>query len=149
MDVRRAQPADLPQLLALVRRYWDFEGIAGFDALRLEILLQRLLREPALGEVWVAAEAPALAAYLVAMRVFSLEHQGMTAEVDEFFVEPAQRSRGIGSALLAAAEHSLAAGGCVRLQLQLGTGNAQGEHFYRARGYGPRDGYRLYDKPLR
>ncbi|MBV9344132.1 MAG: GNAT family N-acetyltransferase [Gammaproteobacteria bacterium] len=149
MEVRRAQPADLPQLLALVRRYWDFERIAGFDALRLEILLQRLLREPALGEIWVAPASPGLAGYLVAMRVFSLEHQGLMAEVDEFFVEPAQRARGVGAALLAAAERSLAAGGCVRLQLQLGTGNAHGERFYRSRGYAPREGYRLFDKPLR
>ena len=149
MEVRRAQPADLPQLLALVRRYWDFEGITGFDALRLEILLQRLLREPALGEIWVAAEGAALAGYLIATRVFSLEHQGMMAEIDEFFVLAEGRSRGTGAALLAAAEGSLAAGGCVRLQLQLGAGNALGAQFYRSRGYGPRAGYRLYDKPLR
>ncbi len=149
MQVRRAQPADLAQLLALVRRYWEFEQIAGFDALRLEILLQRLLREPALGEVWVACDGASLAGYLVAMRIFSLEHQGMMAEVDEFFVEPGQRGQGIGVALLEAAERSLAAAGCMRLQLQLGTGNGDAARFYRSRGYRPRPGYHLYDKPLR
>lgn len=147
--MRHAQPTDLAQLLVLVRRYWDVEQIPGFDALRLEMLLQRLLREPALGEVWVASDGASLAGYLVAMRVFSLEHQGLMAEVDEFFVEPGRRSRGIGAALLEAAEHSLAAAGCVRLQLQLATGNAAGERFYRSRGYRPRAGYQLYDKRLR
>jgi GNAT superfamily N-acetyltransferase len=149
MDVRRAQPADLAQLLALVRRYWDFEQIPGFDAARLEVLLQRLLREPALGEVWVAVADAGLAGYLVAMRVLSLEHQGLMAEVDEFFVEPGQRGQGIGAALLEAAERSLACAGCMRLQLQLGTGNAAAARFYRSRGYRPRTGYHLYDKPLR
>jgi hypothetical protein len=47
--VRPAVPADIPQLLALVRRYWDYEHISGFDALRVELLLQQLLSEPRLG----------------------------------------------------------------------------------------------------
>ena len=36
MLARRAAAADIPQLLTLVQRYWEFEGIAGFDAPRTE-----------------------------------------------------------------------------------------------------------------
>ncbi len=65
----------MPRLLELVREYWEFEGIAGFDAARSRILLTRLCVEPALGRAWLAESAGQLRGYLIAARVLSLEHQ--------------------------------------------------------------------------
>jgi GNAT superfamily N-acetyltransferase len=149
VQIRAATPSDVPELLSLVRRYWEFEGIEGFTALRVELTLERLLAEPQLGSAWVAEEQGRLAGYLIAVRVLSVEHQGIMAEIDEFFVLPEARSRGTGAGLLAAAEAALAREGCVRLQLQLGAGNDAARGFYERRGYRARDGYRLLDKVLR
>jgi len=80
--------------------------------------------------------------------MLSLEHQGLMAEIDELFVIAAERGRGIGGALLAAAEGALAAEGCVRLQLQLGVSNGPARAFYEQRGYRQRAGYELLDKDL-
>jgi GNAT superfamily N-acetyltransferase len=146
--VRPAVGDDTPQLLALVRRYWEFEHLPGLEALRIELLLQQLIAEPRLGAVWVAEAQGRLAGYLIAVTVLSLEHGGLMAEIDEFFVLPEARSQGVGSRLLAAAETALAARGCVRLQLQLATGNAAARDFYQRRGYRARDGYRLLDRAL-
>lgn len=148
MNVRPATGRDIPELLSLVRRYWDFEGIEGFAALRIELVLQSLLAEPRLGTVLVAEADSRLVGYLAAVTVLSIEHQGLMAEIDELFVLPEARSRGAGGQLLAAAEAALAAAGCVRLQLQLSSANAPGRAFYEHRGYRPRAGYRLFDKPL-
>ena len=148
MDIRCAVPADVPRLLDLIRRYWDFEGIAGFEALRIELVLQRLLAEPPAGLIWVAESQRTLVGYLIVVLVMSVEHQGLMGEIDEFFVLPAARSRGTGSQLLAAAEAALARRGCVRLQLQLGAANSAARSFYQRRGYGARAGYELLDKPL-
>jgi GNAT superfamily N-acetyltransferase len=148
MSIRTAVRADIPELLALVRRYWEFEGIAGFEALRVELVLQRLFAEPALGLAWVAEADGRLVGYLVAVLVLSVEHQGLMAEIDEFFVLPEARSQGIGARLLAAAEEQLAQRGCVRLQLQLGVANTGARAFYRRLGFEPREGYTLYDKRL-
>jgi len=84
----------------------------------------------------------------VAATVLSLEHGGLMAEIDELFVLPEQRARGIGAQLLAAAEAALAARGYVRLQLQLGVDNAVARAFYEHRGYCARSGYRLLEKDL-
>lgn len=150
MDIRLATPADIPALLALVRRYWDYEAIAGFEALRIELVLQQLVAVAAArGAIWVAEVAGALVGYLIVVLVMSVEHKGLMAEIDEFFVLPEARSRGIGAALLTAAEHALVQRGCVRLQLQLGRGNARARTFYERRGYRTRAGYELLDKPLR
>jgi GNAT superfamily N-acetyltransferase len=148
MDIRPAAAADIPQLLSLIRRYWDFEGIAGFAALRIELMLQELLGPSAPGGIWVAESQGALQGYLIVVLVLSLEHRGLMGEIDEFFVLPQARSRGTGAQLLAAAEQALSRRGCVRLQLQLGAANARARAFYRRHGYAARSAYELWDKPL-
>jgi GNAT superfamily N-acetyltransferase len=148
VTIRPAARGDIPRLLALVRRYWEYEHLAGFEALRMELLLQQLFAEPRLGSAWVAESDGRLAGYLIAVRVLSLEHFGVMAEIDEFYVLPEARARGVGARLLAAAEAALAREGCVRLQLQLAVGNAGARAFYERRGYRTRDGYRLLDKAL-
>jgi len=149
MDIRAARSADIPQLLALIRRYWDFEGIEGFSALRIELVLKELLAPPAArGAIWVAESHGALVGYLIVVLLMSVEHQGLMGEIDELFLLPEARSRGTGSQLLAAAEADLARRGCVRLQLQLRTGNARARSFYERLGFASRAGHELLDKPL-
>ncbi len=148
MKIRPATPEDIPALLALVRRYWEFEGITGFMALRVELVLKRLLAEPPLGAAFLAEADGRLVGYLIVVLVLSIEHQGLMGEIDEFFVLPEARSRGVGGALLTAAEAALTARGCVRLQLQLGVANEAARAFYQRRGYAARSGYALLDKPL-
>jgi ribosomal protein S18 acetylase RimI-like enzyme len=148
VTVRCALASDVPQLLALVRRYWQFEALGTFDALRLEVLLQELTGSDARGQIWVAERAGTLCGYLVLVYVVSLEHQGLMAEIDELFVLSEARGAGLGSALLAAAEAALKHAGCVRLQLQLAVDNEAARAFYARRGYQARSGYRLLDKPL-
>ena len=149
MDIRRARPNDIPQLLALIRRYWDFEGIEGFTALRIELVLKALLEGPVpRGSIWVAEWQGKLAGYLILVFVMSVEHQGLMGEIDELFVLPEARGHGTGARLLAAAEADLAQRGCVRLQLQLATGNRRGRAFYERLGFAARSEYELLDKPL-
>jgi GNAT superfamily N-acetyltransferase len=148
VNARPGAPADIPQLLTLIERYWDFEEIAGLDAQRTEPLLRRLFGTPALGAAWVAEAQGQLLGYVIVVQVLSLEHQGLMAEIDEFFVVPEARARGVGTALLAAVETALAASGCVRVQLQLGVANPKARAFYERQGFTARDGYELLDKPL-
>jgi GNAT superfamily N-acetyltransferase len=147
-QIRRCRAEDVPQLLTLVRQYWHFEGIPGFDAVKLAPLLKRLATEPEVGAIWVADAGSELMGYLIAVHTFSLEQQGPMAEIDEFFVSPAARTYGVGAALLDVAESDLADTGCVCLQLQLGKDNYRGRAFYRRHGYQEREGYELLDKRL-
>jgi ribosomal protein S18 acetylase RimI-like enzyme len=50
-------------------------------------------------------------------------------------VAPSHRGRGLGAALVAAAEASLAARGCVKINLQVREGNAAVAAFYERLGY--------------
>ena len=148
VSVRPAVAADIPQLLVLVQDYWNFEGIAGFNARRIESLLWQLLGTPALGAAWVAEAQPRIVGYAIAVQVFSIEHQGLIGEIDEFFVVPEARSLGVGAALLAALQTKLAAEGCGRLELQLRVDNSRARAFYQRQGFAGRNRYELLDKPL-
>jgi GNAT superfamily N-acetyltransferase len=139
---------DVAGVAALAKRYWDFESIDGFDAPRIVALLSDLLSQPERGACWVAETDGRLCGYLLAVFMFSLEHGGLMAEIDEVFVSEDMRSTGLGSLLVARAERELAERGLVRLQLQLGVGNDRARLFYERHGFRRRAGYELLDKPL-
>jgi GNAT superfamily N-acetyltransferase len=148
MEIRLAAVGDAAAIAALVERYWVFESIGGFDQPRIEARLSDLLSQPERGACWVAEGEGRLCGYLLAVFMFSLEHGGLMAEIDELFVSPEMRSAGVGTLLVAAAERDLAGRGLVRLQLQLAADNERARLFYERLGFLPR-AYELLDKPLR
>jgi len=148
MLIRSAAGSDIAAISRLVAQYWEFEGIGGFEPSRVEALLEGLLASPERGACWIAETSDSINGYLLAVFVFSLEHGGLAAEIDEVFVAPSMRSAGVGSLLLAAAERDMAAHGVVHVQLQLGVGNQRARGFYERRGFSRRAGFELLDKPL-
>jgi GNAT superfamily N-acetyltransferase len=147
--IRLARDSDVDGIAALVKLYWEFERIDGFDHSRVAALLAELLRRPERGCCWIAEGDRGLEGYLLAVTMFSLEHGGTMAEIDELFVVPDKRSTGIGAALLRQAEQDLATAGLVRVQLQLGVTNQRAKLFYARHGFQTRGGYQLMDKALR
>lgn len=148
MEIRRAAAADIPRLLPLVEAYWRFEGLTPCAPEQLARALERLLGEPALGAGWIALAGEEARGYLLAVYVFSLEHRGLTAEIDEFFVAPGARGDGAGGALLEAAEAEFRRRGCTNVSLQIARGNAAAKRFYRRAGYVERADFELMDKDL-
>lgn len=149
MSVRRLTPAEIPSVLPLVEQYWIFEDIRGFQDVAVRRELERVCDDPRLGAGWVAELDGRAVGYLLAVFVHSLEHLGLTAEIDEFFLLPSARGQGAGMALLDAAETEFRRIGCTNVSLQLGRGNDAARDFYRRRGYSERSGYELLDKMLR
>jgi GNAT superfamily N-acetyltransferase len=146
--VRKAEAGDVAALIPLVAAYWELEAISGFEVQRVESQLNRLLSEPSLGAGWIALADNTPIGYLLAVYVFSLEHLGLTAEIDEFFVSPSGRGAGVGSELLALAETEFARMGCTNVSLQLSRRNDAGRRFYLRHGYQERSVYELLDKML-
>lgn len=148
MRVRAADAADVESLLPLVEAYWQFERVQGFDSTRVASQLRRVLSTPSLGNGWVASEGTTILGYLLAVYVFSLEHLGLTAEIDEFYVQEGSRRASVGSQLLFAAEEEFKKRGCTNVSLQLGRENDAAREFYLRKGYCSRDGYELLEKGL-
>ena len=146
--IRKATVSDVKVLLPLVADYWSFEGVRDFEAERVAAQLTRLLAESRLGAGWIGVASGAPAGYLLAVYVFSLEHLGFTAEIDEFFVLPSQRGQGVGRELLRVAETEFTLVGCTNVSLQLSRDNDVARAFYRRHAYNERSGYELLDKSL-
>jgi ribosomal protein S18 acetylase RimI-like enzyme len=149
IDIRPASIADAGQLLPLVKAYWQHDGIAGFEPARLSRQLDEFLATPAHGRGWLAMHAGLAVGYLLCAFVYSFEHGGLMAEVDELFVTPEYRRRGLGQALLAAARTGLTASGCGALQMQVADDNPGAQDFYARLGFAPKSGYRLWVAALR
>lgn len=148
VDIHPTTLADVPALVTLVEQYWKFEAIEGFHRGRMAALFERVAEQPALGRAWLATVDGVPAGYLFAVYVFSLEYQGLTAEIDELFVVPQYRRLGIGARLLSMAESCFRDGGCTVVFLQIGRDNAAARAFYRDHGYVDRAGFELVDKKL-
>lgn len=146
--IRRAEAGDAPRMLPLVAGYWAAEGIPGFDPPRIEAQLGRVLSDPRLGAGWIAMAEDEAVGYLLAVYVFSLEHFGLTAEIDELFVAATQRAHGVAGGLLRAAESEFDRAGCTNVSLQVAMGNDRARAFYRRHGYAARSGYGLLEKEL-
>lgn len=147
-DIRPVTTKDLSALLPLVEQYWLFEDIAGFDPGRIGRELTRACADLKIASGWIAFVRGEAVGYLLAVYVFSLEHLGLTAEIDEFFVLPSARGKGVGDALLKLAEAEFVRRGCTNVALQLGRGNDGARTFYRRHGYSDRAGFELLDKML-
>jgi len=147
-EIRPVAAADIPVLVPLVEQYWIFEDIEGFDAARVGREIGTLLADPRLGSGWIARVKGQAVGYLLAVYVFSLEHLGLTAEIDEFFVLPSARGKKVGEELLRLAEAEFVRRDCTNVSLQLARGNERARAFYRRQGYGERAGFELLDKML-
>jgi ribosomal protein S18 acetylase RimI-like enzyme len=88
-----------------------------------------------------------LAGYVVAAFGFSLEYQGRDAFVDELYVQPAHRGRGLARAALAHLERECAALGIRALHLEVETGNTRAQALYQSRGFQSK-GRRMLSKRL-
>jgi GNAT superfamily N-acetyltransferase len=135
-----ATPSELEAVLALHRDFFAEDGYP-FHEEESRRNLARLLAEPALGRVFVLEEAGRLAGYLVLTFGFSLEFGGRDALVDELFVTPAHRGRGLGTQGLAAAEAACRALGIRTVHLVVERHKAGVRELYRRLGFvaPPRD----------
>lgn len=132
--ISSAGELDAEDLLPLVREFYSGERLP-FDEDRLRAALGALWADPRHGRVWLAREDGEPAGYGVLCYGFSLEHGGLDAFVDELYVRPGHRGRGIGTALLQAMEAACRVAGVTRLHLEVDDDNEGGRRLYVRHGF--------------
>ena len=130
MTFRRATPDDLPSLIAMQRSFYSDEGYP-FDETTAAEAMRALISDASLGRVMIAEDA----AYLVVTFGYSLEFGGRDAFVDELYVLPAARGRGLGTAALALAEELCREAGVRALHLEVEFENREAKRLYARSGY--------------
>lgn len=142
-----AGPDHLDGLLALVASFHTEEGIKSTDALRrkgVEPLLDGIPH----GCVYLIGPPRAPIGYIVITFGWSVEFGGLDGIVDELYIRPGVRGRGIASEALIALPRALAGAGLRAIHLEVDKDNAAAIKLYRRAGFSPRDNYMFMSKSL-
>jgi len=146
-ELHQANLQDLDNLLPLVSAYHAFEHIDSSAASR-ESTLRRLLAEPAFGGIWLIYADTVLAGYIVLCRGFSIEFNGFDAFIDEFYLDPEFRGRGIGGQVLKAIKIQARQMEINALHLEVARNNHPARKLYARAGFEARDKYLLMSAEL-
>lgn len=144
---RPAEEADLDAVLGMMRRFYAEDGYPFVEAEALRAA-QELIGDPRLGRLWVAVDGGEVAGYLAVTLGFSLEHRGRDAFVDELYLEPGSRGRGLGREALAIAEAYCRERGVRTLLLEVEPHRDPAFELYRSSGFQD-TGRRLMAKRLK
>jgi GNAT superfamily N-acetyltransferase len=125
--------ADLPLLEPMVRAYYLEDG-QGFDGARQPAALGALAEGEPLGRGWLVMLAGRPVGYVVLTLGFSVEAGGREGCVEELFVVPEVRGRGVGRRVLELLEDEARRLGVRRLFLEVEHGN-RASGLYRRAGF--------------
>ncbi|HXU52474.1 MAG TPA: GNAT family N-acetyltransferase [Casimicrobiaceae bacterium] len=134
IDIAPATPADLPDIHALIRALAEYEKLAAICTGTREALGEALFGAHPAADVLVARVDGAVAGFALFFPTFStfLAQRGLWLE--DLFVVPAMRGRGVGRALLAAVAGVARERRCGRLEWAVLDWNAPAIGFYEGLG---------------
>lgn len=143
LRLRDATPADIPLVHGFVRALADYEKLL-HEAVATEEDFRRLLfgnppRACCLLAEW-EGEPVGFALWYYAVSTF-LGRPSLY--VEDVFVEPAHRNKGIGRSIFAELARRAVAEGCGRMEWSVLDWNAPSIAFYRSIGAKPREGWTL------
>ena len=132
--INLAGPTDDDRLLSLMGRYHEECGFAYDDVHRAAVAAPLLNGSP-LGAVWLIGPARAPLGYVMISFGWSVPHGGMIGWVEEVFIRPSVRSRGIGTEVLHAVALSLGQAGIRALKVRIDN-NTRFAQFCTRAGFG-------------
>ncbi|WP_257385199.1 GNAT family N-acetyltransferase [Tahibacter caeni] len=129
IEIRRATNADVPALVELMQAFYA-ESNYPLDRDWAASSFRTLVDRADLGGVWLASRGATPAGHAVLTVRYCMEFGGTGGYIDDLFVEPAFRRRGIGHALLGALFAECGARGCKAVHVEVGAGNASALRLY-------------------
>ena len=132
--IRPATPADVPAILALIRELAAYEKLSHACVATEGLLREHLFGPERAAEALVAEEDAGVVGYAIFFKTFStfLGRAGMYLE--DIYVRPAQRRKGIGKALLREIAQLAVARGYGRVEWSVLDWNVPSIEFYKSLG---------------
>ncbi|QFT63631.1 Acetyltransferase (GNAT) family protein [Roseivivax halotolerans] len=143
-----ASPGDAEKLLPLVAAFHTEMGF-GTDAEHQAQAIAPLLDGSPHGAIWLVGPRKAPVGYIVITFGWSVEFGGLDAIVDEVYVRPAVRRRGMGGEALNEIAKALKDAGVHALHLEVAQSDDQAQNFYSRARFKTRDGYVFMSRILR
>jgi GNAT superfamily N-acetyltransferase len=136
MEIRPALPQDGPAIVDLIRCLAEFEKLTPPDAAAGERLLHdAFVRQPPRLELWVAeAEGGQVVAYAACFECYSTFLALPTFFLEDLFVHPSARRRGIARRMLTLLRDEAERRGCGRFEWSVLDWNEDAKKLYRSVG---------------
>lgn len=139
---REAVSTDEAALLRMMRKLAEQEpGALVFHESVARDALHEFLANPQLGRIWLVLEQQRPAGYVVLTLGFSFEYHGREAFIDELYVEPEHRRKGLGRQTMQFVAERAREMGVHAIHLEVDHGNDPALELYRRLGYQDHDRY--------
>jgi GNAT superfamily N-acetyltransferase len=148
LRLRAAEPADVPAIFTLIGELADYERLRAEMTGSAEDLRRHLFGEPRYVHTIMAEWDGAIAGFALYFFNYSTFLCRPGLYLEDLFVRPEFRGRGVGLNLLRSLEEVARNIGCGRFEWSVLDWNQSAIDFYREFGAQPREGWTLYRKPL-
>lgn len=135
MELGTARREDLPQLVALLGMLFSQEREFAPDEGRQTHALEKILSDPSAGTVYVARDQDRIVAMASLVYTVSTAEGGTAALFEDLFVLPANRGRGVATALVKFVIEEARKQRVLRLTLLTDAHNERAQSLYRKLGF--------------
>lgn len=137
MSANLLRVAGLSDLAMLTTMMTEFYAEADFALNREPAFraFEQIIRSPGLGRAWICECDATPAGYIVLTLAYAMEYGGVRGFVDDFYVRPQFRRRGLGAEALAAVKTHCLATGVRALYAQAGPDNDVAQRVYKRGGF--------------
>jgi len=132
--MRKASLADVEQLVAMMAEFYS-DSPYTLNPRRATAAFSSLLADERLGHVWFVQANSKEVGYVVVTYCYSMNYGGLSAVVDDFFIQPAFRGAGLGKAAMAEVRSLCAGHGVRAMHVETGRDNAPALAVYRRAGF--------------
>lgn len=132
--IRLLRENDVDEVVAMMRVYYADDRYP-FDEGTARGAVRGFLAEPARGRLWVFDAGDEAAGYFALTLGYSLEYGGRDAFLDELYVRPRYRGRGLGTRALATVKSAARELGVRALHLEVGRARPEVMAMYRKAGF--------------
>lgn len=126
---------DVPVLLRMMSRLAEQPPAVPFDDGEVGRALEEFFAHPEYGRTWLIKKERAVAGYVILTLGYSFEYRGRDGFVDELYVEPGFRRRGLGRRAMEFVETRAREIGVNALHLEVDPKNEAALELYRSAAY--------------
>jgi Acetyltransferases len=130
----KAASEHLAQIVALIREFAEFEKLSHFCTVTEDDLRKTVFGEESFAHCLVAESDGNLVGYALFFPVFKSFRGERSMFLEDLYVSPSMRGRGVGFALLKEVAQTARSLGCVRMDWQALKWNTAAVEFYRKIG---------------
>jgi ribosomal protein S18 acetylase RimI-like enzyme len=135
ISFKKAELSDLPVLMRFMQEFHEFDHTEPFDDIPAKKAMVKVISDERIGLVWLIKSSGENVGYIVLTLHYRLESRGTCANLDELFINEANRGQGIGRIAMEFLEDTCKERGVAAMQLEVKKDNPEAASLYEKVGF--------------